>query len=226
MQILPLVRSACLYIDLEPPSALYAATDRTAMELGDVVNTAAKQILDDYDWQRLIKTATITGDGTATAFDLPDDYSRMVRDAGLWGPEGYWDPSQQVVDFNQWLELSTYSIETWQNRWAVFGGQLNIMPAVATGEVMNYGYISKNIVDGSDPTAFVQDTDSFVLDDELLKLSIIWNWKAAKGFDFQVDMAKYAERLEKLRFRDKGAKQTIISGRFTGYRWPTGQRFP
>lgn len=226
MQILPLVQSACLYIKVERPTALYSSTERTEQELGDVVNTAAKQILDDYAWQALLRTATITGDSVLTAFPLPSDYSRMTEDANIWGPNGSWYPSQQVVDFNQWLEIQTYAVETWQPRWAVFGNQINIMPPVANAAVLYYGYVSNNIVNGTDPTAFVQDTDTFVLDDELLKLSIIWNWKAAKGFDFQTDLAKYQERLEKLRFRDKGAKQTILSGRYTGYGWPTGQSFP
>lgn len=226
MQILPLVQSASLKIDLERPTTLYASTDRTMQELGDVVNTAAKQILDDYDWQRLIKTATITGDGVSTGFNLPADYSRMVQDANLWGDNGIWYTPQQTVNYNQWLQLQSYSIETWQQRWSVFGGQINVMPAVEDQSTLRYGYISNAIVTGSDPTTFVQDTDEFVLDDELLKLSIIWNWKSQKGFDFQADLAMYAERLEKLRFRDKGAKQTILSGRYSSYPWPTGQTFP
>lgn len=212
MNILQIVQSASLLIDVERPQALFASTDRTSLELVNTVNTAALQILDDYDWQRLIRTATIAGDGIATAFPLPSDYSRMVKDASLVGPNWRFYPAQQMQDFNHWLELIDYPVATWQQRWMVFGGNLNIMPVLPAAMPLSYGYISTSIVDGADPSAFTADTDNFVLDDELLRLAIIWNWKDAKGFDFSADLAKYQERLEKQRFRDVGSRQTIIGG--------------
>lgn len=212
MNILQIVQSASLSIDVERPQALFSNTDRTSLELGDTVNTAALQILDDYDWQRLIRTATITGDGVETSFPLPDDYSRMVRDASLIGPNWRFYPTQQMQDYNHWLELLNFPIATWEQRWMVFGGNLNVMPIMPVNTPLSYGYISTSIVVGADPTTFTADTDTFVLDDELLRLSIIWNWKEAKGYDFSADLAKYQERLEKQRFRDVGARQTIIGG--------------
>lgn len=226
MNILAIVQSAVLSLDLERPTALYSSTERTWQEMGDVVNTAALQILDDYDWQKLIKTATVTGDGALTAFPLPADYSRMVKDASLIGPNWRFYPAQQLQDFNVWLELQSYPIQQWQQQWMVFGGNLNVMPVLPNGDVLRYGYISNAIVTGSDPARFVADTDNFVLDDELLRLGIIWNWKKSKGYDFAAELAQYQERLEKLRFRDVGSRQTIISGRGARGRWSMGQVSP
>lgn len=223
MNILEIVQQASLKISVERPSALFANTDRTSLELIDTVNTAALQILDDYDWQKMVKTATVTGDGNLTAFPLPDDFSRMIKDASLVGQNWRFYPAQQMQDYNHWLELQTYPIATWQQNWMVFGGNLNVMPILPTPDTLSYGYISTNIVNGADATRFTADTDTFVLDDELLKLSIIWNWKDAKGFDFSTDLAKYQERLEKQRFRDVGSHQTIVTGgRRRGYGWPGG----
>lgn len=226
MNILEIVQQASLSISVDRPSTLFANTDRTSLELIQTVNEAAIQILDDYDWQKLIRTQVVTGDGVGTAFALPDDYSRMVKDASLVGPNWRFYPAQQMQDFNYWLELQAYPIETWQQHWMVFGGNLNIMPILPNLDTLRYGYISTSIVTGADPTAFTADTDTFALDDELLRLAIVWNWKDSKGFDFSTDLAKYQERLEKLRFRDVGSRQTIISGRYTRYRFPTGQGFP
>lgn len=212
MNILQIVQSASLSIDVERPSALYANTDRTSLELTDTVNTAMLQILDDYDWSKLIRTATITGDGVAAAFPLPSDYSRMVKDASLIGPGWLFYPTQQVQDFNLWLEMLQYPIATWQQQWMAFGGNLNVMPILPAGTPLSYGYISQNVVNGADPTTFTADTDTFVLDDEMLRLCIIWNWKEAKGFDFSADLAKYQQRLEMQRFRDVGSRQNIVIG--------------
>lgn len=217
MNILEIVQSATLSIDVERPTALFANTDRTSLEIIDTINTAALQILDDFDWQRLVKTYTITGDGIGTAFALPDDYSRMVKDASLVGQNWRFYPAMQTQDYNQWLELLTYPIATWQQRWMVFGGSLNIMPILPLSDTLNFGYISTNLVNGSDASKFTADTDTFVLDDELLRLAIIWNWKESKGYDFAADLAKYQERLEKQRFRDTGARQTIVSSGRRGW---------
>ena len=212
MNILQIVQSATLSIDVDRPTALFANTDRTSLEIIDTVNTAALQILDDYDWQRLIRTATVNGDGVLTAFPLPADYSRMVKDASLIGPNWRLYPAQQMQDFNHWLELIDYPVATWEQRWMVFGGNLNIMPIMPLNTPLSYGYISTSIVVGADPSTFTADTDTFVLDDELLRLGIIWNWKSSKGYDFSSELAQYQQRLEMQRFRDVGSRQTLISG--------------
>lgn len=212
MNILQIVQAATLSIDVDRPTALFANTDRTSLELIDAVNTSALQILDDYDWQRLIKTATITGDGVETAFPLPADYSRMVKDASLVGPNWRFYPTQQMQDFNHWLELIDYPVATWEQRWMLFGGNLHVMPVMPLNTPLSYGYISTSIVVGADPTTFTADSDTFVLDDELLRLGIVWNWKAAKGYDFSTELAQYQQRLEMQRFRDVGARQTLITG--------------
>jgi hypothetical protein len=212
MNILQIVQAATLSIDVDRPQVLFTSTDRTALELIDTANTSALQILDDYDWQRLIRTATLTGDGVETSFALPDDYSRMVKDANLIGPNWRFFPAQQMQDFNLWLELIDYPVATWQQRWMVFGGNMNVMPIMPLGEPLNYGYISTSIVVGTDPTTFTADTDTFVLDDELLRLGIVWNWKKSKGYDFSAELAQYQQRLEMQRFRDVGARQTLILG--------------
>lgn len=223
MNILEIVQNASLKISVDRPATLFANTDRTSLELIDTVNTAALQILDDYDWQKLLKSAVITGDGVGTAFSLPDDFSRMVKDASLVGQNWRFYPAQQMENYNHWLELQTYPIATWQQNWMVFGGNMNIMPILPALDTLTYGYISTNIVNGADPTRFTADTDTFLLDDELLTLAIVWNWKDDKGFDFSTDLAKYQERLEKLRFRDVGSRQSIrIGGRRRGYGFPGG----
>lgn len=223
MSVLSVARDAALSLGLEQPSVLFTNTTRTWVEMISVINESARQILEDYDWQRLKKVATVTGNGVDLSFPLPSNYDRMVADANLWGPTYTYYPSQQVQDFNLWLEMQSWSMETWQQHWSVFGGDLNIMPILPLGETLTYGYISNDIVNGSQ-SEFTADTDTFTLDERLLKLSVIWNWKANKGQDYAGDLQKYEEAMNRAKFKDPGARQTIYSGR--GRRWPTGQSFP
>lgn len=224
MNILQIVQSACLSLDLERPQSLFSSTDRTWQEMGDCVNTALRQIVDEYDWQKLIRTAVITGNGVATAFPLPDDFSRMVKDASLIGQNWIFYPAMMMDDFNQWLEMLNYPVSSWQQKWMIFGGNVNVIPVLPNAQTLTYGYISENAVNsnGSAKAEFTMDTDTFALDDELLRLAIIWNWKQAKGYDFQAELAKYQERYEKQRFRDVGSPQTLITG---GWRRNYGRGF-
>lgn len=229
MTALSIIQSAATVLDEEIPSVVFSSTERTWIEMGVMLNTCARQILEEYDWQRLTKSTSVTGDGTLLAFPLPSDYDRMVKDANLWGPNFTWYPSMQVFDFNQWLQLQSYSIEPWEPRWMLYGGNLNIMPVLPSAETLTYGYISNLLVKpvtGPNKTEFTLDTDSFVLDERLLRLSLIWNWKKAKGFDFSAELIEYEEAMNRARFKDPGARQTIYSGRNTSWRYPTGQSFP
>lgn len=242
MTVLSVVQGASLSLGLEYPSVLFSATTRTAMELQETANECALQILQAYDWSILKRIATFTGDGIASAFALPADYDRMVKDANIWGPSMTFYPSQQVSDFNQWVQLLSDNVETWQPRWAVFGSSvgsapnrvdLNMLPPPALAEVYSFGYISNGIAYtfgdvGPDATLlrrFTSDDQVFRLSERLLKQSIIWNWKKAKGQDYAADLAEYEETMSDLTFKDTGARQTIISGRGR-YRYPTGQAFP
>lgn len=225
MTILSTVQDAAVMsLGLERPSVLYTSTTRTWQEMCAVVNESVSQILDDYDWNRLYTVATIVGDGVSTAFNLPDDYNRMVPDTNLHGQTVTYYPAEQIQDFNEWLRLISLPIQSWEKRWSVFGGNLNILPILPAGEVLTYGYVSKNMVNGKTQEFPVSDTDTFTLDERLLKLSVIWNWKANKGQDYAGDLQKYEEAMNRAKFKDPGARQTIYSGR--GRRWPTGQSFP
>jgi hypothetical protein len=217
MNILQIVQSAALSLDLEIPDSVFSSTERTWREMADVCNTAALQILNEYDWSDLLRVATVTGDGAATSFPFPADFSHMIKDANLWSPALVWYPSQQVQDFNQWLGLLTYPLAEWNTRWMMYGGELHVQPTLPAGSDLKYGYVSKAIVGGNSGGSnfqdrFENDSDEFRLDDELLRLSIIWNWKEKKGFDFVADLAKYQQRLEDLRWVDVGSRQTIIGG--------------
>lgn len=217
MNILEIVQSAALNLDLEIPETVFTNTERTWREMADICNTAALQILAEYDWSKLMKAKTITGDGVASSFSLPVDYDRMVKDANLWSPAIVWYPSQQVQDFNRWIGLQTFPLVEWETRWMVYGGELHVRPILPANTQLTYGYISSHIVGSSGGGAGTQDrfdgdTQTFLLDDELLRLGIIWNWKESKGFDFSADLIKYNQRMESVRFSDVGSRQTIVTG--------------
>ncbi|MGR6730305.1 hypothetical protein, partial [Aeromonas veronii] len=64
------------------------------------------------------------------------------------------------------------------------GDQILIKPVVPTGSTVKFLYITDNIVkskDGVRKKVFTDDTDVFRLDERVLELGIVWQWKANKG---------------------------------------------
>lgn len=225
MTVLSCIQDAALSLGLPYPSVVFSSTERTWQMMQSTVNECAIQIMETYDWQRLKKVATINGDGALTAFTLPADYDRMVKDANLWSQSFTWYPSQQVADVNQWLQMETYTLEPWEPRWSLFGGNLNIRPTLAVGQNLQYFYVSNWIVNGT-TQRFTSDGDTFTLDERLLTLCIIWNWKKQQQQDYASELAEYEEAMGKATWKDTGSRQSIISGSRSGFYNRNGQTFP
>lgn len=207
MTILTVIQDACVSgIALERPTAVYGSSVREHLELGAVANEMADMIVASHDWQKLQRLATITGDGSTTAFDLPSDYARMALETQLWSSviEG---PLLAVRDKDVWLQAVTRNYEFLTNAWTIYGDQIHFRPALDSGETVTYWYQSDLTVQpssGSNKTAFDADTDTFRLDERLLKLGIIWKWREMKGLPYAEDMATYERLLSKLMTADRG----------------------
>lgn len=77
-----------------------------------------------------------------------------------------------------------------------------------------FAYLNKNCIalaSGGFGDSFMNDGDTFALDERLLKLGMIWQWKAYKGSPYAEDMANYADALAVAQGADKPAP--IIIGR-------------
>lgn len=218
MTVLSAVQAAAPWIGISVPTVLFSATDRTSVEMQHITNECAKAIAEDYDWQRLRTLATITGDGTDTSFPLPTDYARMLKKASLWPSAQPNTPMLHIVDTDRWLQEEVQNYQTVTNRWTLYGNEIRIKPAMANLATAKYFYISKYLVvatGGSAPTKtdFTLDTDELFVDERLLKLSIIWRWKAAKGRPYAEDLENYTRALDTVTGNDKGARILHIGKR-------------
>jgi len=208
MTILSVLQAACPVIGLDVPTAVMASTAREHVELAALANDMAERIAQAHDWQALKALATITGDGITESRALPSDYARMLTKAQLWS-SSLETPLTPISDTDEWLGLDVQSSDFVVNTWTLYGGKIHIKPALAFGVTAKYFYQSNRIVspaDGDNQAAFTADTDSFVLDDTLLRYGIIWQWRANKGLAYQEDMTSYEMRKERLIAADKGSR--------------------
>jgi len=78
-----------------------------------------------------------------------------------------------------------------------------VLPAMAT---VAFPYLDSRCIalaSGGWSDHFTSDNDVFNLDERLLKLGMIWQWKANKGSPYAEDMANYMTALARVSGADK-----------------------
>lgn len=211
---LQVIQSAAPRLAIARPTALFSSTDELEIELQSVLNECAVRITQEHDWQALKTLETNTGDGSTTAYSLPSDYLRMPIDAQVWSTR--WQRPLISVASDDWLRLEVREYDLVTGTWTLLGGQVQYKPALASGELAKWYYISRNVVaetGGSYQERFMADTDTFRLDDRVLELTMIWQWREQKGLEYAEDMANAEQALAQAIARDKGARIVTQSSR-------------
>jgi hypothetical protein len=208
MTVLSAASSASVRLLGRKLTALFSSTNTFEMELADLATETAVAIAKEHEWQKLKTLATLTGDGTKTAFDLPSDYDRMVKDGNVHSSRYQTAYFSRVDSLDDWILIGDLLATASPGNWIVIGGQMNIKPAMASNETARFYYISKNItVTGN--ASFSGDGDEFLLPERLLTLGLIWRWRSQKRLEYAEDLQNYEIALSEEIARDRGAR--IIS---------------
>lgn len=216
MTVLTTITAAATAIGIDIPTAVFAGTTRTLIEVQTYINEAAAMVCFDsgHDWTKLMTLATITGDGATLGFPLPTDYQRMIKKARLWPSATPFAPLIHYTDPDQWLGMQVQQFQPVVGAWSLIGSLLQIRMAgnsnpLSNGDTVKFYYItSKYSIDNSSAfqTAFTADSDTFRLSERLLKLAFIYLWKKGKGQDFSEALADYENVLAIESGNDKGSK--------------------
>jgi hypothetical protein len=86
-----------------------------------------------------------------------------------------------------------------------------MIPVPPAGDTYAFEYISNNwVLDATDveKAAFTADTDTAILDEELITLGVIWRFLKAKGFDYAEAFRTYELQVSQALARD-GSKRTL-----------------
>jgi hypothetical protein len=217
MSILSVVKDVCANVGVLVPTAVFAniSGNRTMQEMVSLANEVAQRIAyDTREWTDLKKTVTFSGNGTAQAFNLPADFKRMLLQANVWRSTSALHPMQFIPNTDEWLQRRALNRFSAWGEWTIIGGQMLIWPIMGVGTTATFAYLNKNAValsGGGYGDSFINDGDSFAIDERLLKLGMIWNWKANKGSPYAEDMATYSDALAYVMGADSPAP--ILVGR-------------
>lgn len=210
------------------PSSVFASDEEICVEIASLANEAATDIAKACDWQALTILNIISGDGVTGGWDLPSDYDRMVAGndihSGTWTYMRY----ANAATLDNWQDLNALIPAIPPGYWTILQNKIEFIPVISSGQDARFYYVSNQwarSAGGAPKASFDRDDDTFVLDDRLLTLALIWRWKAMKGLNYEEDIRNSDIALSQAMSRDRGAR-TIrkgsgrISGLNTHLAWP------
>ena len=203
MTLLSVVKDVCADVGVEIPASVLSGinSNRTMQEMLALATEMAQRIAYDLmDWSRLqvMVIPTFTGDGVTTTWTLPSNFKRMLKTAQVWRSTSNQQPMRFISDPNLWLQRRLLNRSDAWGEWIIFGNQMLIWPAMGVGTTATFVYLDKNCIalsPGGVGPAFMNDEDTFLLDERLLKLGMIWQWKAKKGSPYAEDMGTFSDAL-------------------------------
>jgi hypothetical protein len=219
MSLLSVVQDVCAVVGVEIPTSVFSniPAKRTAVEMLALANEMAQRIAyDSREWTKLKLVNTFTGDGVTEAFDLPNNYKRMLMTANVWRSGLPLMPVRFIPDTDEWINRRMRNFIDPRGEWTMYGGQMHIVPALIPGETATFVYLDKNAItlaSGGTSDNFMADGDKFRLGSRLLKLGMIWQWKANKGSPYAEDLSTYDDAIMIEMGSDKPSP--IIIGRQT-----------
>ena len=142
-----------------------------------------------------------------TIYDLPPDYE-TITDNTHWDKTKHWQ-MLGPVDAQQWQWLKSGYISTGPRvRWRILGNEFQIWPPYNTQEYLGFEYRSKGFVRdsaGNVKNSFTADTDTTVLDDDVIALATKLKYFQIKSFDTTALNQDYIRYLNVAKANDKGS---------------------
>lgn len=215
MSLLTMIQDAVLLLGIADtkPSTAISTTDTTYTQLVALLQEEGDELARTQNWRFLKTAGTITGDGATTLWSLPSDFERLIPDDAFWSTRYPAVPLGGPVTDAEMLALKALPVTPVRPLWRFFGTQLEIWPALAAAEVVNYTYFSNAWIVSSavNVTRWVTDADTARLPENILTLGLKWRWRKAKGFDFSMDFAAYKAERDRQAGQSGGARTISLA---------------
>ncbi len=224
--ILDIVQDITTQIGLPEPSAAVTAADSNVKTIMRLVMRAGNELATDHSWSALRNIETFPGIASQIQTGQPPAaFDRFTDNTYLWDV-GMRRRVIGVLNSDEWLMVTVQAVTAVQKYWSMQQGVINILPIPAVTDSFRYEYVSKNWIrpegettNTNDKAAFTADTDFPIIPSELLVLSVVWRWKAAKGLDYAEDMSTFERNKESTIGSDRGPHAVSTTGAFLG-RYP------
>mgnify|MGYP001076515870 CR=1 FL=1 len=173
-----------------------------------IANRTQQEIRDYYDWSALRRTNTLSLIAGTNRYKLPNDYRSLVPDSA-WEKDSS-RPVELPVPERRWFKykFSTFS-DGGMKRCRLYGDELEVEDVTENDEI-DFEYITKWAVKAENNSVkelFDNDTDTWLLDDQLLILGIQAHWAETKLLpQAQAWRMNYNAKMSEAIGRDNGGR--------------------
>lgn len=208
--LLELVTDVVDDIGLPRITSVIGNTDPMARAMLRAANREGVELAGRHPWRKLKFDKTFTSVAALIQTSaVPADYDRIVQDT-------FWNRTQtrQVegpLSEQEYAEILGRGTTYFHQAHVMRGSDIVFVNIPTAGETMAYAYVSKYWVGVSGSTTptkekFSDDSDIPFLDDELMRLGMVWRYKKSKGLDYGEDFNAYEMRVAQLAGRDGGRR--------------------
>jgi hypothetical protein len=210
MSLLSLIQGACGELNLAQPTAVVASTDLQTRQLLALAKKEGKELARRFNWELLKK------EGTFTTLAAETQVTSITTTFTSFG---------RIIDNSMWNRTQSRPVrgplsdQQWQRRLAaaaqvgvefyfrIRGGSILFNPLPPAGDSIYFEYVSNKWCQSAGGTAQVDwaaDTDTGIIDEEIMRLGVIWRFRKAKGLDYSEEFRTYELALEQVFGPDGG----------------------
>lgn len=215
MSLLTMVQKAAKRLNLNSPTAVIGNTNKEVIQLLNIADEEGQDLAQRYRWQRLVNESTFTTVAT-------ESQGAMTTLAGAsfgWiCNDTVWNRTRNrkmfPIDDTQWQQMKSSNITGPDEYFRIRGNNFIVIPTMTASQTVAFEWVSKNWCQSSGGTgqsAWAADTDTGVLDENLMGLGLIWRFKKYKGLDYAEDFNLYEAQVANAIARD-GAKKRLTTG--------------
>jgi hypothetical protein len=225
MTLLSICQSAAGAAGFAVPSTIIGNTDATAVLLLRLLNKGGKNFA-RKPWQALQKEYTFSLVNGTASYAFPSDLG-FFQNETAWDRTQFWQMRGSLSPEQWQIYKSGITSTTPRPRFRIKGGLIFFDPTPTSTDSIVIEYVSKNwVTDGSSFfNQFSADTQTSLIDEDLLELDLTWRFLERKGLAYAEAKDEADRRFENLLGRDV-PKNSINVGMTGELVWPPLPQVP
>lgn len=230
MSLLSIVTQVCRRIgSITAPASVSSSTDPQIIQLMALANEEGQEMSARYPWQAIRQEATFTTVATesqGSILSLAGTDFRYILNDIMWN-RSLLRPVFGPLNPQGWQALKARNVTGPFTQFIMRGNSVLFIPVPVAGNTIAFEWISKNWVTlnaGGTASAWANDSDTGLIDEEVMTQGLLWRWRAAKGLDYAEDFAKYERMVNDQMARDGGKPRLNLGGALNNF--PAGVLVP
>ncbi len=212
MSLLTICQAVAGRTGFPKPSFIVNNQDETAIRLFDLAQEEGKELAGRKLWQELIQEASFTTEAGKADYELATiapGFDYMLNDTE-------WNRSERrklngPVSPAEWQRDQTYLSASIYKDYRIRNNKIWLYPTPGEAQTYYFEYVTKNwCISQNDAlqSEWKADSDTAVLDEELMILGLRWRFKKSKGLSYAEDFRTYEMQVQRALGRS-GAAPTL-----------------